>query len=104
MTASPDCSEVMMMTLQITFECALMLSQNVQKISNVIFSKLVFCPPDIKQHKYVAMKAQKAGDFPSPSSSVAPDPLLTHDLAPLNATSLLLLLFLLLLLIIRFYT
>ena len=84
MTVSPDFSELMMMTLQTTIECALMLLQHVHKILNVIFSNLVFCSSDITQHKFVALRALEAGDFPPSSSSVATDPLPNPDVAPLH--------------------
>ena len=46
-----------------------------------IFLNLVFCSPDIIQHKYVTLRAQEAVYLPFPSSSVAPDPLPSAALA-----------------------
>ena len=73
------------MTLQITLECSLMLLlQNIDTTLNISFLIQFFYSPGIKQHKYVALRAQEAKDFPS--SSVASDPLPTLDLAPVHAT------------------
>ena len=50
-----------------------------------------FYSPYIKQHKYVALKSQEAGYFPSPSSSVTSDLLRTpapdHAPSPAPATA-----------------